>query len=73
MKVWASKKAIRAEVADVPWNWIDKWCLAHPMDVRRMGEAENATLMLRVEAVVKSLEEGEIFAAPSSTTGRAED
>lgn len=61
MKVWASKKAVRSEVADVPFNWIDSWIAAHPSDVRRMGTADNATIVIRVDSLLKSIEDGEIF------------
>lgn len=61
MKIWASKKSIREEVADVPGNWLDEFAANRPNDIRKFGDAQNSTLLYRVAAVVKAVEAGMFF------------
>lgn len=59
MKIWASKDAIRVEIADVPENWLKGFALAHPLDIRKFAAKRNGTLLYRVAAVVAAIEGGE--------------
>ena len=61
MKVWASRRSIRAEVADVPEGWLDRFAVNQPDDVRKFGDARNATLVFRSAAVVAAIEDGRYF------------
>jgi len=61
MKVWASKKSIREEVADVPEGWLDRFAVEQPGDIRKFGDAKNATLDYRVSAVLEAIEIGKYF------------
>ena len=40
MKVWASKKSIRAEIADVPEGWLDRFAVEQPGDIRKFGDMD---------------------------------
>lgn len=59
MKIWASKDAIRVEIADVPENWLKGFALKHPLDIRKFAAKRNGTLLYRVAAVVAAIEGGE--------------
>lgn len=61
MKVWASKKSIRAEIADVPEGWLDRFAVEQPGDIRKFGDSRNATLDYRVSAVLEAIEDGKYF------------
>lgn len=61
MKVWASKKSIRAEIADVPEGWLDRFAAEQPADIRKFGDSRNATLDYRVSAVLAAIEDGRYF------------
>lgn len=58
-KEWASKDAIMQEVADVPENWLRGFALRHPMDCRKFARSRNGSMMYRVEAVLRAIEDGE--------------
>ena len=60
MKVWASMKSIRAEVADVPENWLLRFASSRPGDIRKMGDSTNSTLLFRSSAVLDAIEAGEL-------------
>jgi len=61
VKVWASKKSIREEVADVPEGWLDRFAASQPADIRKFGDAKNSTLNYRVAAVLEAIEDGKYF------------
>lgn len=61
MKVWASKKSIREEIADVPEGWLDRFAVAQPADIRKFGDSRNSTLDYRVSAVLEAIEQGQYF------------
>lgn len=58
-KEWASKDAIRTEVADVPENWLRGFALRHPKDCRKFAATRNGSMMYRVSAVLEAIENGE--------------
>ena len=58
-KDWASKDAIMQEVADVPENWLRAFAVRHPTDCRKFATTRNGSMMYRVEAVLKAIEDGE--------------
>ena len=58
-KDWASKDAIIQEVADVPENWLRGFALRHPTDCRKFAATRTGSMMYRVEAVLKAIEDGE--------------
>lgn len=58
-KEWASKTAIFEEVADVPENWLRGFAVRHPLDCRKFAATRNGSMMYRVEAVLKAIEDGE--------------
>ena len=58
-KDWASKDAIMSEVADVPENWLRGFAVRHPADCRKFAATRNGSMMYRVEAVLKAIEDGE--------------
>ncbi len=58
-KEWASKSAIFEEVADVPENWLRGFAARHPLDCRKFAATRNGSMMYRVEAVLKAIEDGE--------------
>lgn len=58
-KDWASKDAIRAEVADVPENWLRAFAIAHPADCRKFAASRNGSMLYRVDAVLMAIENGE--------------
>jgi len=64
MKVWATKKAIRAQVADAPEKWLDQFCVHHPGDIRKYGTGRTSMLVLRVDAVLDAIECGETYESP---------
>ena len=58
-KDWASREAILQEVADVPENWLRAFAVRHPTDCRKFATTRNGSMMYRVEAVLKAIENGE--------------
>lgn len=58
-KEWASKDAILQEVADVPENWLRAFAVRHPNDCRKFNAKRNGSMMYRVDAVLKAIEDGE--------------
>lgn len=58
-KEWASKDAIMSEVADVPENWLRAFAVRHPTDCRKFSKTRNGSMMYRVDAVLKAIEDGE--------------
>ena len=58
-KEWASRDAILSEVADVPENWLRAFAVRHPMDCRKFATTRNGSMMYRVDAVLKAIEDGE--------------
>ena len=58
-KDWASKDAILQEVADVPENWLRAFAVRHPNDCRKFAATRNGSMMYRVDAVLKAIEDGE--------------
>ena len=58
-KEWASKDALIAEVADVPENWLRGFAIRHPLDCRKFAAKRNGSMMYRVEAVLRAIEDGE--------------
>jgi hypothetical protein len=58
-KIWASKDAIREEVADVPENWLRGFAIKHPLDCRKFAAARNGSMLYRVDAVLAAIEAGE--------------
>lgn len=61
MKIWASKKSIRAEIADVPEGWLDRFAAEQPEDIRKFGDSKNSTLNYRISAILEAIEEGRYF------------
>ena len=61
VKVWASKRSIRESIADVPENWLERFAVSQPEDLRKFGTARNATLLYRVSAVLDAVEAGLYF------------
>lgn len=59
MKVWASARSIKAEIADVPSGWLIRFAVKHPDQVRKFGDARNSSLLFRVGAVLKAIGERE--------------
>ena len=70
MKVWASRRSIRAEIADVPEGWLDRFAVAQPDDIRKFGDARNSTMVFRSAAVVAAIEEGLYFRAVNDDTAQ---
>ena len=58
-KEWASKDAILSEVADVPENWLRGFAVRHPGDCRKFAATRNGSMMYRVSAVLRAIEDGE--------------
>lgn len=58
-KEWASKDALQAEVADVPEPWLRGFQIRHPLDCRKFSSKRNGSMLYRVEAVLKAIEDGE--------------
>lgn len=58
-KEWASKAAIMQEVADVPENWLRAFAVRHPNDCRKFSTTRNGSMLYRVDAVLKAVEDGE--------------
>lgn len=58
-KIWASKDAIREEVADVPENWLRGFAVRHPLDCRKFASTRNGSMLYRVDAVLAAIEAGE--------------
>lgn len=58
-KEWASRDAIMSEVADVPENWLRAFAVRHPTDCRKFATTRNGSMMYRVDAVLKAIEDGE--------------
>lgn len=63
VKVWASRRSIRESIADVPENWLDRFAIAQPEDLRKFGTARNATLLYRTAAILEAVEQGLYFDA----------
>jgi len=62
MIAWARRKDVQREVANVPDNWLVGFAVAHPDDVRKLGEAgSTATLLYRSSAVIEAVERGEFY------------
>ncbi len=59
MIVWGRAADIKREVAHVPDNWLIRFAVAHPDDIRKLGDARCSTLLYRAEAVLKAIETGE--------------
>ena len=59
MKVWASSRAIRSEVADVPENWLKGFAVRHPKECRKFATTRNGSMLYRVSAVLEAIESGE--------------
>lgn len=73
MKVWASRRSIRAEIADVPEGWLDRFAVAQPDDVRKFGDARNSTMVFRSTAVVAAIEDGRYFRAVNDDAAAAQE
>ena len=58
MIIWATERKIRNEVAELPEKWFDSFKTNQPADIRKLGDANNATLLFRVEAVLEAVENG---------------
>ena len=58
-KEWASREALLAEVADVPENWLRAFAVRHPMDCRKFSATRNGSMMYRVDAILRAIEDGE--------------
>jgi hypothetical protein len=61
MKTWASKSSIRAEIADTPEGWLDRFAAARPNDIRKFGDSRNSMLLFRTSAVLEAIEQGLYF------------
>jgi hypothetical protein len=61
MQVWATEKTIRREIAEAPEKWFDEFAVKQPDDIRKFGDATNATLTYRVPAVLQAIEERRYF------------
>lgn len=59
MKLWASARSVRSEVADVPERWLIQFALHHPEAIRKFGASKNATMLYNTQAIVKAIEEKE--------------
>lgn len=69
--VWATEKALKERVADVPGNWLERFMAARPNDIRKFGTAKNSRLMYRVAAVLDAIEAGEFFREAAEGNGAA--
>lgn len=58
--VWATAKTIQSEIAEVPNNWLQRFAVARPDDVRKLGDSSNSTLLFRISAVLEAIESGEL-------------
>ena len=61
MKVWATMKDIKAEIASVPDNWLDRFAAAEPENIRKVASARNGKLLYRVSAVLDAIEQRKYF------------
>lgn len=59
MIVWGRAKDIQREVANVPMNWLYRFAVGRPKDIRKLGEGQGSTLLFRASAVLESVESGE--------------
>ena len=59
MIVWGRAKDIQREVANVPENWLIRFAVMRPDDVRKLGDERNSSLLFRVSAVLDAIETGE--------------
>ena len=59
MIVWGRAADIKREVANVPDNWLIRFAVSHPDDIRKLGDARCSTLLYRTEAVLTAIETGE--------------
>ena len=57
MRVWASVEQFRAEIADAPTKRLYAWATLHPEHVWKANESRNSTMLLRVEAVLKAMDD----------------
>lgn len=60
MKIWASAKSIREEIADVPHNWLIQFASMYPDRIRKLGDARNSTLLFNVDSVLECINAGAI-------------
>lgn len=63
MIVWGRAEDIRAQVANVPTNWLYRFAAKRPNDVRKLGEAQGSTLLFRAAAVLEAIESNECVRA----------
>ena len=61
MKVWATERSFRSDIADAPEKWFDLFAVNQPDDIRKFGDATNSTLVYRVSAVLEAIEERRYF------------
>lgn len=61
MMVWATKKSIIGEIAEVPENWLSAFAAHHPEHIRKFGDAKNSKLLFNVPGVLSAVENGETF------------
>ena len=59
MIVWGRAQDIQREIAHVPNNWLIRFAVMRPDDVRKLGDAECSSLLYRVSAVLEAIETGE--------------
>lgn len=59
MIVWGRAKDIQREVANVPMNWLYRFAVKRPKDIRKLGEGQGSTLLFRASAVIEAIEIGE--------------
>ena len=59
MIVWGRAKDIQREVANVPMNWLYRFAVGRPKDIRKLGEGQGSTLLVRASADLESVESGE--------------
>ena len=55
-------KDIKAEIAAVPDNWLDRFAAAEPENIRKVASARNGKLLYRVSAVLDAIEQRKYFA-----------
>lgn len=54
--VWATARAIRAQIADVPEHWLYAFAANHRGSVRKFAAARNGKLLFRVQDVLDAIE-----------------
>lgn len=60
LMVWATALDIRERIAAVPASWLVRFINRFPHDVRKLGNARNATLLFRVSTVLKAIEDRDL-------------